>query len=193
MSQVSVLTTLIEPAVKALGFELWGLDYLPSGRHSVLRVYIDHSDYKKGINIEDCEQVSRQISAILEVEEPISGEYVLEVSSPGLDREFFKPSQYVNFCGQMIFIKLTSPIHTLGSGSGGSRNLKGILKEVFLEGSVFEQKLILELSHNLNKNENKNLGKKENKNKENKENKEEIFLQEILFSNIQKAQLVPNF
>lgn len=162
MSQLSVLTELLEPAVKALGFELWGLEYLPSGRHSLLRVFIDHEN---GISVDDCEKVSRQISAVLDVEEPISEEYVLEVSSPGLDRILFKPSQYLTYCGQMIFVRLVSPMPS-PAGSGGSRKFKGILKEVSLGEIEFDQKIILDVDG---------------------------FIQTILFSNIQKAQVVPSF
>ena len=162
MSQLSVLTELLEPAVKALGFELWGLEYLPSGQHSLLRIFIDHEN---GIQIDDCEKVSRQISAVLEVEEPIAEGYVLEVSSPGLDRTLFKPSQYLAYCGQTIFVRLVSPVPS-PAGSGGSRKFKGVLKEVSLSEIEFDQKIILDVDG---------------------------FLQNISFSNIQKAQVVPSF
>ncbi|TMP74296.1 ribosome maturation factor RimP, partial [Pseudoalteromonas phenolica] len=75
------LTEMLEPAVAACGFELLGLEFVQAGRHSTLRVYIDHEN---GINVDDCAEVSRQVSAILDVEDPITNEYSLEVSSPGV-------------------------------------------------------------------------------------------------------------
>jgi ribosome maturation factor RimP len=82
------LQALLAPTVEALGFELWGLEYLSQGRHSLLRLYIEC-----GIRgqVDDCARVSEQVGAVLDVEEPISGDYVLEVSSPGVDRRLFPP------------------------------------------------------------------------------------------------------
>lgn len=101
------LIEMISPAIEALGFELWGLEYVPSGKHSVLRVYIDHEN---GIVIENCEQVSRQISAILDVEDPISGVYNLEVSSPGVDRPLFFKWQYEDYVGDCVKVKLNTAV-----------------------------------------------------------------------------------
>lgn len=120
LAQIERLTELLEPAVKAVGMDLWGIEYLPSGRHTLLRVYIDS---EKGVRVEDCERVSYQIGAVLEVEDPISQEYVLEVSSPGLDRLLFKPDQYVTFCGEILSLKLFSPVEK-------QKKLKGVLKEI---------------------------------------------------------------
>ena len=124
--QVNRLTELLEPAVKALGFELWGLEYLTSGRHGLLRVYIEHEN---GIKIEDCEKVSRQISAVLEVEEPNSQNYTLEVSSPGMDRQLFKQDQYLSYCGEGISLKLSTPINN-------QKKIRGVLTEVSEENIV---------------------------------------------------------
>jgi ribosome maturation factor RimP len=101
------LEDIIMPVVNGLGYELWGIEYLPQGKHSVLRVYIET---EQGILIEDCEKVSRQLSAVLDVEEPISGHYVLEVSSPGLDRPLFNAKQYQRYLGQRIQIRVRRPI-----------------------------------------------------------------------------------
>jgi ribosome maturation factor RimP len=114
------LQALLEPTVEALGFELWGLEYLTQGRHSTLRLYIE-SD--AGIRVEDCAQVSEQVGALLDVEEPISGEYSLEVSSPGVDRRLFKLEQYLGYVGEEIELKLRSPFE-------GRRKFKGILRGV---------------------------------------------------------------
>ena len=95
------------PVVNGLGYELWGIEYLPQGKHSVLRVYIET---EQGILIDDCEKVSRQLSTVLDVEEPIHGHYVLEVSSPGLDRPLFNAKQYQRYLGQRIQIRVRRPI-----------------------------------------------------------------------------------
>src|SRR5210317_906283 len=81
------IAELLESSVAALGFELWGVEYLSQGRHSTLRVYIDAED---GITVDDCARVSEQVGSVLDVEDPINGEYTLEVSSPGMDRLLFR-------------------------------------------------------------------------------------------------------
>lgn len=106
--------------VEALGFQLWGIEYVQAGNHSVLRVFIDGEN---GINIEDCANVSRQVSAVLDVEDPISTEYTLEVSSPGVDRPLFTAEQYVSYIGEDVKLQLTMPV-------AGSRNLKGAITQV---------------------------------------------------------------
>lgn len=97
------INAIIEPAVSALGFELVGVEHVAQGRHSLLRVYIDHPD---GIDVEDCADVSHQVSAVLDVEDPIKGEYTLEVSSPGLERPLFSPQQFVGHVGQLADVRL---------------------------------------------------------------------------------------
>ncbi len=97
----------IRPCVESLGYEFWGCQYLIQGRRSLLRVFIDQTS---GIGIEDCEKVSRQISAVLDVEDPISGNYSLEVSSPGIPRSLFYSEQYPRYIGEIVEIKLSRPI-----------------------------------------------------------------------------------
>jgi len=77
---------MLEAPVEALGFELIGVEFVRAGKHSTLRVYIDHVD---GITVDNCADVSLQASAVLDVEDPINTEYNLEVSSPGMDRPLF--------------------------------------------------------------------------------------------------------
>ncbi len=98
-----VLEELIEPVVQAFGLELWGLQYIAQNNHAVLRVFIDSAS---GVGVEDCAKVSRQLSTVLDVEDPISGKYTLEVSSPGLDRSLFKLQQYGAYIGQEVKLKL---------------------------------------------------------------------------------------
>jgi len=111
------LLQLLEPVVTALGYDLWGFEYLSSGRHSTLRVYIERPE---GILVEDCERVSRQISSVMDVEDPIQGEYTLEVSSPGMDRPLYTADQYARFAGEEINVRLKVPYE-------GRRKYKGRL------------------------------------------------------------------
>ncbi len=121
-SKLEILRGLIEPAIEALGCELWGIEFNPPGRHyrSVLRVYIDS---KSGVGIDDCEKISRQISSVMDVEDPITGEYTLEVSSPGLDRPLFTLAQYGEYSGHKAKVKLRVPFE-------GRRNFTGLIKGV---------------------------------------------------------------
>jgi ribosome maturation factor RimP len=114
------LETLIQPAVAACECEFWGLEYLSQGRFSTLRVYIDHA---QGVDVDMCANVSRQVSAILDVEDPIAGEYNLEVSSPGLDRPLFTLAQYELNIGQTISLRLRLAFE-------GRRKFTGLLRGV---------------------------------------------------------------
>jgi ribosome maturation factor RimP len=123
------LEALFAPAVQALGCELWGIEYKTRAQDgALLRVYIDKPD---GILLEDCEKVSRQISSLLDVEDPISGEYTLEVSSPGMDRPLYKLAHYAQSQGEIAFIKLRVAFE-------GRRNFKGLLKGVEADEVVLE-------------------------------------------------------
>ncbi len=113
------LTNLIEPVVEGLGYELLGIEYISQGRHSVLRLYID---CEQGVELDDCAQVSRQVSGVMDVEEPLKGQYVLEVSSPGLDRPLFKAAHYIRQVGQVIRVRLRRP-------QGNARKFRGLLVE----------------------------------------------------------------
>ncbi len=112
------LISLLEPTIERLGYELTDLELKLGGRDGLVRVFIDKAS---GIDIEDCEAVSRQVSAILDVEDPLPGHYTLEVSSPGLDRALTKPAHFQRFMGEDVRIKLRFPL-------AGRRNFKGALK-----------------------------------------------------------------
>lgn len=118
--KVEFLANLVEPAIEALGCELWGIEYLPQGKHSILRIYIDAEE---GVNVDDCAAVSRQVSAVLDVEDPISGAYSLEVSSPGMDRPLFTLEQFGDYLQEDISVKLTAAIDN-------KRKFKGLLTEI---------------------------------------------------------------
>jgi ribosome maturation factor RimP len=100
------LKSLIEPVVTGMGFELWGLEYLTQGRFSVLKIFIDA---EKGIEVDDCASVSRQVGALFDVEEPLKGQYTLEVSSPGMDRRLFTFEQFDLMKGSQVKLKLNKP------------------------------------------------------------------------------------
>ena len=122
------LTELCAPVITALGYELVGIDFRPgrgSGRgNGLLRLYIDsYIDGAGGVTVDDCALVSRQISALLDVEEPIQGHYVLEVSSPGLDRPLFRAADYQRFSGNKVRVQLSEPL-------AGRRKFTGLLKGV---------------------------------------------------------------
>ena len=101
------LVELIEPIVEGLGYECVGIEYNPHPQHGMLRIYIDSEN---GILVDDCTKVSHQLSGMLDVEDPIQGEYQLEVSSPGADRPFFKLSQFEQFIGSTVMLNLFKPI-----------------------------------------------------------------------------------
>ena len=111
------LTALIEPVVEGLGFELWGVEYLTHGRRAHVKVYIDSQD---GVDVDDCAAVSRQLSALFDVEDPIQVQYTLEVSSPGMDRRLFTREQYRAFAGANVKLALRAPYE-------GRRRFTGLL------------------------------------------------------------------
>ncbi len=119
-SRQEALIELIEPIVQALDCELWGIEMLSQGRHSLLRIYIEKPD---GVGVEDCEKVSRQVSSLMDVEDPIAGHYTLEVSSPGMDRPLYKLSHYQQFVGEQVAIKLSRTFEN-------RKKLRGLLKAV---------------------------------------------------------------
>lgn len=111
------LEQLLAPTINDMGYELWGCEYLAQGKHSLLRIYIDKAE---GIGIEDCHEVSKQVSALLDVEDPIPGNYSLEISSPGIPRPLFSGWQYQRYVGQVVQLKTFKPIN-------GTRKLLGTI------------------------------------------------------------------
>ncbi|VTU07328.1 ribosome maturation protein RimP [Actinobacillus porcinus] len=101
------LKEMLTPAIEDLGCELWGIECQRAGRFMTVRLFIDKDG---GVGIEDCADVSRQVSAILDVEDPIADKYNLEVSSPGFDRPLFTLSQFERFVGQDVSIHLRIPV-----------------------------------------------------------------------------------
>lgn len=112
------LRKLLEPAVALMGCELVAIEYFPHGNGQTLRIYIDKDS---GVTVEDCERVSRQVSSVLDVEDPINGHYMLEVSSPGLDRPLTDMQDFERFSGHEVKLRMTMPVN-------GQRNFKGLLQ-----------------------------------------------------------------
>ncbi len=111
------IANLIAPVIEAMGFELWGFEYLPQTHSSILRIYVEGP---AGITLDECALVSRQVSGVLEVEDILPGKYHLEVSSPGLDRLLFKPAHYARYIGKKVKLRLRTPL-------AERRNFKGRL------------------------------------------------------------------
>jgi ribosome maturation factor RimP len=111
---------LLRPSIEEMGIEFWGAEYQRQGRSALLRIYIDKSE---GVVVKDCERVSRQVSALLDVHDPISGQYQLEISSPGTPRPLFFSEQYARYVGEEVQIRLNVPVE-------GRRNIVGLIKAV---------------------------------------------------------------
>ncbi len=111
------LEALIKPVVVSLGCELWGVEHLSPGEGGRLIVYIEKEE---GVDVDDCARVSRQLSHVLDVEDPVDGKYTLEVSSPGLDRRLYTLSQFESWAGSQIRVRLRTPYE-------GQRKFSGVL------------------------------------------------------------------
>ncbi len=122
------LTRMLEPTIERLGYELTDLEVKLGGKHGLLRVFIDKPD---GIGLDDCEKVSLAVSAMLDVEDPLPGQYNLEVSSPGLDRKLTKVEHFHRFTGEIVKVSMRFPIE-------GRRRFRGTLVSVGDENIVVE-------------------------------------------------------
>jgi ribosome maturation factor RimP len=127
--------------ITSMGYELFGCEQLPQGGMTLLRLYLDSP---KGITIEDCSRVSRQVSALLDVEDPIQGRYTLEVSSPGIGRPLFTLEHFKRYLGKRVKIRLLVPINQ-------RRQYKGLLsrvenEQIYLLVEEVEQEVALPFS-----------------------------------------------
>lgn len=118
MATSDELIQLLEPVIKRQGYELADLELKVGSRDGVLRVFIDKPG---GVGLEDCELISRQVSALLDVEDPVPGRYSLEVSSPGLDRKLTKPLHFQRFVGEEVKVETRFPVL-------GRRRFRGVLQ-----------------------------------------------------------------
>ncbi|WP_043112313.1 ribosome maturation factor RimP [Solimonas flava] len=116
------LEQILEPVIESIGYELLLLEYSPSPRNAMLRLYIDAP---AGITIDDCERVSKEVAGVLDVEDPIRSAYRLEVSSPGLDRPLVKPAHFLRFVGEQARVQLIAPLNGRRRYVGFIRGLEG--------------------------------------------------------------------
>lgn len=114
------LMDLLNPTVDELGFILWGIEVTGASNAMTICIYIDHED---GIGVDDCQQVSYAVSALLDVEDPIPGQYVLEVSSPGMNRRIFNAAQAESIEGFEVKVMLLNTVDD-------KRKFKGIIQKV---------------------------------------------------------------
>ncbi len=115
------LEMLLAPIISDLGYEYVGIEYSSNPKNRVLRIYIDRPE--TGVDLDDCETVSREVSAMLDVEEPISGQYTLEVSSPGVERPLFTADHFRKHIGEVARVQLEAPVD-------GRRKFKGAIVAV---------------------------------------------------------------
>ena len=130
MTKTDQLQDLLAPTAHALGLELLGIEYLPQPGGSLLRLYIDVPEAESAerlVGIDECEKMSREVSAVLDVEDPITGNYTLEVSSPGIERPLFSTAQFARFVGESAKVGLKLP-------QEGRRRLQGRI--VAVEGET---------------------------------------------------------
>ncbi|ATZ65354.1 MULTISPECIES: ribosome maturation factor RimP [Acinetobacter] len=159
-NKTQALQDLITPAVQACDVELWGIEFIPQGKRSLLRIYIDKDvaenaeptinedgevELGRGIGVQDCVRVTQQVGAILDVHDPISGEYALEVSSPGWDRPFFQLAQLEKYIGQQVALRLIAAVEN-------RRKFQAKLVAVDLENEMIqvevEKQQVLEIDSN---------------------------------------------
>jgi ribosome maturation factor RimP len=106
MMQREILTAMLQPVVEELGYSLWEIECSPGKGSGLVRLYLDA---EAGITVEDCARVSRAVSEVLDAEDPIPGEYTLEVSSPGLERPLRTAEHFGRFVGETVFVELAQP------------------------------------------------------------------------------------
>jgi ribosome maturation factor RimP len=118
--QLDKVREVVERVTQSHGVQLWDLEFRGGGKARTLRIFIDKPE---GVTHQDCENVSRELGTILDVEDAVPGRYLLEVSSPGLDRKLIRPEDYERFAGNLVKLTTREPV-------GGSRHFEGRLNSV---------------------------------------------------------------
>lgn len=126
--QKHYLADTIEPVVKGLGYEVVRILTIGDSK-PVLQIMIEHQDYQKELTVDDCAEVSRAVSALLDEKDPIEGRYTLEVSSPGLDRPLTKPEHFKRYTGYLIKLEVINPVEK-------RKRFKGIIQNISAEDDV---------------------------------------------------------
>jgi ribosome maturation factor RimP len=127
-------TQLLMPLITALDYECVGCEFVPQDGNALLRIFIDVAD--RHVAIEDCEKVSREVSAFLDVEDTIPGRYRLEVSSPGFDRPLFVLAHFVRFVGSVVNLQAQVPVNGRRKFKGPITSVDGDLINVNVDGTV---------------------------------------------------------
>ena len=163
-NKTQALQDLIAPAVEACEVELWGLEFLPQGKRSLVRIYIDKTvdgnaepvlnedgevEQGRGVGVQDCVRVTQQVGALLDVHDPISGEYALEVSSPGWDRPFFQLAQMQNYVGQQVALRLITAVENRRKFQ--AKLVAVDVEKEFIQVEVENQHVLEIDSHNIDK------------------------------------------
>ncbi len=120
-------SNLLSPLVQSLGYDLIGAEFVPHRGNALLRLYVDVAD--RGVTVEDCERVSREVEGLLDVENLIPGRYTLEVSSPGLDRPLYTLAHFLRWQGADVDVTLIEPV-------AGRRRWRGRIDKI--EGEQIE-------------------------------------------------------
>ena len=114
------IVPIVEPVIVGMGYDFWGIECQVSANTAQVRIFIDQ---KKGITLDDCSRVSQQLSAVLDVEDPVEVPYTLEISSPGINRKLFTTEQMKRSVGSEVKVKTSWPIEE-------RRNIRGVLQHV---------------------------------------------------------------
>ncbi len=147
-NRVTDIAAMLTPCVETLQLELLGVELAASGAHSLLRLYIDAPG--RIVAIEDCEAVSREVSALLDLNDPIASHYTLEVSSPGIDRPLFTAAQFAKHIGEMVKLTLQVPLAgrrrlqgTIAGVDGDDIRLRNDAAEILLQHANIEKARLL--------------------------------------------------
>lgn len=127
MDLISRIGTIIAPSAEAMGFELVRIRY-SGGTRPILQIMAERENGE--MSVEDCAKLSRTVSALLDVEDPIPDEYVLEVSSPGIDRPLTRPKDFARFAGHLVKLEVAPPVQGQRRFRGALAGLTGAAEEV---------------------------------------------------------------
>jgi len=127
--------------IGSMGYELLGCELVQAGARQLLRLYIESPN---GVSADDCSKISRQVSALMDAEDPLRGRYLLEVSSPGIDRPLFELKHFASFVGSKVSLRLQTPVD-------GRRKFKGLLvkvegEDIHLQVEDLEQEVVIPFS-----------------------------------------------
>jgi ribosome maturation factor RimP len=129
------LRDLVEPIARDMGLTLWGIEHGAAGKRRLIRIYIDS---ERGVGVDQCAELSRHLGLVLDVEDVVPGSYVLEVSSPGLERPFFDPSQLEGYVGRELSIQLGEPLQGRKNWRGELRSVHGPVLRLLADGQEVE-------------------------------------------------------